>query len=51
MALINKTIYPKLKKVLTQEELSKFFTPTEDETTFAKSEVKGDLNVFSFLRS
>lgn len=49
MALINKTIYPKLKKVLTQEELSKFFTPTEDETTFAKSEVKGDLNVFSFL--
>lgn len=49
MALINKTIYPKLKKVLTQEELSKFFTPTEDEITFAKSEVKGDLNVFSFL--
>lgn len=49
MALINKTIYPRFNQTISVYDLEKFYTPSEYEISFAREEVKSDLNVCVFL--
>ena len=46
MASIERTAYPRFKKILTGRELNEFFTPSEEEAMFARCTVRGDVNGF-----
>ena len=49
MPSVERTAYPRFSRSLTAQELSRFFTPTEEEITFARAEARGDRHQLCFL--
>ena len=49
MASIERTAYPRFKKILTGRELNEFYTPSEEEAIFGRSTVGGGLNLLCFV--
>lgn len=49
MASIERTAYPRFKKILTGRELNEFYTPSEEEAMFGRSTVRGDVNLLCFV--
>lgn len=49
MASIERTAYPRFKKVLTGRELNEFYTPSEEEAMFGRTTVRGDVNLLCFV--
>lgn len=49
MASIERTAYPRFKKVLTGRELNEFYTPSEEEAMFSRATVRGDVSLLCFV--
>ena len=49
MASIERTAYPRFKKILSGRELNEFYTPSEEEAMFGRSTVRGDVNLLCFV--
>ena len=49
MPSVERTAYPRFNRNLTAQELSRFFTPTEEELALARAEARGERHQLCFL--
>ena len=49
MPSVERTAYPRFSLSLMAQELSRFFTPTQEEISFVRAEARGERHQFCFL--
>lgn len=49
MANITETAYPRLRSYITEDELYRIYTPSDEELNLAKENTNGDLSKVCFL--